>query len=83
MNEVPVNSGASSLSHICDSSRNTPSQHTGLKSGHQDPPLPDTDSPEAPSSNIPSDIGLELGWKTSVIGAQAGDLAGDDGLHDL
>ncbi len=30
------------------------------ESGHQDPPLPDTDSPEALSSNIPSNIVLEF-----------------------
>jgi NAD(P)-dependent dehydrogenase (short-subunit alcohol dehydrogenase family) len=43
-------------------------------------PLPDTDSPEDLGSNISLES-MQTIHKGS--GPQAGDLAGDDGLHDL
>src|ERR1035441_6030150 len=36
------------------------------ESGLQEPPLPDTESPEALSSNIPANIALEFGCTRSV-----------------
>lgn len=42
-------------------------RHTGLKSGHQDPPLPGTDSLTALSSNIPPSITLGMDCTGSVM----------------
>jgi hypothetical protein len=63
----------------------TLSRHTGLKSGLQDPPLPDKDSPEAIRSNILPNIMLGTDSTDVVedlVRLQA-EAAGDDFLLDL
>ena len=58
---------------------------SSAESGLQVPPLRDTDSPEALSSDIPSNVTLESGVVEIRRGSgpQANDLAGDDSFHDL
>jgi len=57
----------------------------GPESGRQGPPLPDTYSPEPLSPNILSNRQLETDCSgiRRGSGPQAGQVAGDDRLHDL